>query len=87
MYKNDRRVVVEKNRQLEIVKDIHKGKAIITLTIIHYHAFIICFSPILLQWKQNPDFIEGEANFPSTQKSQLTTFLGDSSPTPLLEIT
>ena len=47
IYKKDRRVIVEKNRQLEIIKDIHEGKAIITLTIIHYQAFIICFNSIL----------------------------------------
>ena len=49
MYKEERRVIVEKNRQFEIIKDIHQGKAIITLTIIHYQAFIICFNPILLE--------------------------------------
>ena len=30
MYKKDYRVIVEKNRQLEIIKDIHEGKEIIT---------------------------------------------------------
>ena len=49
MYKKGRRVIVEKNHQLEIIKDIHEGKAIITLTIIHYQTFIICFNPILLE--------------------------------------
>ena len=49
MYKKDRRVIDEKNCQLEIIKDIHEGKAIIALTIIHYQAFTICFNPILLE--------------------------------------
>ena len=49
----DRRVIM-KNRQLEIIKDIHEGKAIITLTTIPYQVFIICFNPILLESKQNP---------------------------------
>ena len=44
----------EKNCQLEIIKGIHEGKAIITSTIIHYQAFIIPI--ILLEWKQNPDY-------------------------------
>lgn len=70
---------------MEIIKGIHKGKAIITLTTIHYQAFSISLNPILL--KQNPDFIKEEAKFPPTKKSQLITFLGDSSPIPLLKIT
>ena len=49
MYKKDRRVTVEKNCQLEIVRDIHESKAIIAVTVIHYQAFIICFNPILLE--------------------------------------
>ena len=87
MYKKDRRVTVEKNCQLEIVRDIHESKAIIAVTVIHYQAFIICFNPILLEWRQHPDFTKRKAKFSSTQKSQLITFLSDSSPFPLLEIT
>ena len=50
MYKRDRRVADDRNCQLEIIiKDIHEGKAIITLTFIHYQAFIIGFNPILLE--------------------------------------
>ena len=80
MYKKDRRVIDEKNRQLEIIKDIHKGKIIMALIIIHYQAFVICFNPILSEWKQNPDFLKGEAKFLPTQNSHLTLFLGDFSP-------
>ena len=87
MYKKGRRVTVVKNCQLEIIKDIHEGKTNVTLTIIHYQAFMTYFNPILLERKQNPGFIKGKAKFPPTQKSQLATFLGDSSPIPLLEIT
>ena len=47
MYKKDRSVIVEKNRQSEIMKHNHESKAKTTLTIIHYQAFIICFNPIL----------------------------------------
>ena len=46
MYKKNRRVMDEKNCQLEIIKGIHEGKAIITSTIIHYQAFIIPFNPL-----------------------------------------
>ena len=88
MYKKDRTVTVEKNCQFEIIRDIHESKAIIAVTVIHYQAFIICFNPILLEWKQHPDFTKRKAKFSSTQKiSQLITFLSDSSPFPLLEIT
>ena len=58
MCKNDCRVIAEKNCQLEIIKDIHEGKAIITLKIIHAEAIIICFNSTLLEWKQNPDSIK-----------------------------
>ena len=33
----------EKNRQLEITKDIHEGRVLIPWTIKHYQAFFICF--------------------------------------------
>ena len=72
---------------MENTKEIHEGKAIIILTTIHYQAFNICFNPNLLEWKQNPDFIKGEIKFSPTQNSELTTFLCDSSPISLLEIT
>ena len=35
----------------------------------HYQAFIIYFNLISFGWKQNPDFIKGEAKFSSTPKS------------------
>ena len=63
MYKKDRSVIIEKNRQSEIMKHNHESKTKTTLTIIHYQAFIICFNPILWEWKQKPDFIKGKHNF------------------------
>ena len=49
MCKKGGRVIAEKNCQLEIIKDIHEGKAIITLKIIHAEAIIICFNSVLLE--------------------------------------
>ena len=45
------------------MKHNHESKTKTTLTIIHYQAFIICFNPILWEWKQKPDFIKGKHNF------------------------
>ena len=44
MYKKDRRVIDEKNRQLETIKDIHERRAKITLTIIHYQALLFALT-------------------------------------------
>ena len=38
-----RKVIVEVNLQLEIMKDIHEGIAVVALTIIHWQTFFFIF--------------------------------------------
>ena len=40
LFKKIRRIIVEKDGQMQIIKVIHEGKAIITFPIIHHHYFL-----------------------------------------------